>query len=328
MLTALMLLIALVLAGALALTRSARRAGEQAEAACPPIGRFKEVSTGRGLVRLHYLDKGPTDATAAAGASAPPILMIHGLSGSLRHFSATILDDLARERRVLAVDRPGMGYSDRLPGGPADLDAQADAMAGLLDAVDAEPPLVIGHSLGGAVALALALRRPVAGLLLLAPATHPFKARPPTPDATIDSPFIRRLIARTVGPMTVEKARPQNLSIAFGPQQPPAEFSLAAGGALMMRPSQIETTLEDVSMLQASLAAMAPRYGEITAPLLVLFGDRDGVLEAGDHTAPLAAKAPQTETRILNGLGHMLPFSAADEVVDAARRMGALTSGT
>ncbi|MEM9724457.1 MAG: alpha/beta fold hydrolase [Pseudomonadota bacterium] len=328
MLTALLLLIVGFLAGALWLARSARLAGEAAEAACPPIGRFTEVSTARGPMRLHYLEKGPTEAAAEAVASGPPILMIHGLSGSLRHFSATVLDDLARERRVLAVDRPGMGYSDRLPGGPADLDAQADAIAGLLDALAVDPPLVIGHSLGGSVALALALRRPVAGLLLLAPATHPFKAKPPTPDATIDSPAIRRLIARTVGPMTVEKARPQNLSIAFGPQQPPAEFSLAAGGALMMRPSQIETTLEDVSMLQASLAAMAPRYGEVTAPIVILFGDRDGVLEAGDHTAPLAAKAPQAEIRILNGLGHMLPFAAADEVVDAARRMGALTSGS
>ena len=80
--------------------------------------------------------------------------------------------------------------------------------------------------------------------------------------------------------------------------------------------------------MKASLAAMAPRYGEVTAPIVILFGDRDGVLEAGDHTAPLAAKAPQAEIRILNGLGHMLPFAAADEVVDAARRMGALTSGS
>lgn len=314
-------LIAFVIYRVWRLRQAARAAGKAAEAACPPLGRFLAIDGPTGPMRLHYVDKGPTEPQTEDAPARPPILMIHGLSGSLRHFSATILDDLARDHRVIAVDRPGMGYSDQPPGGPFGPQAQAETLDRLLNKLSAAPPLVIGHSLGGSVGLALALLRPVAGLLLLAPATHPFKNKPPTPDKTIDSAFMRRAIAHTIGPATIEKLRPQSLGVAFGPQTPPPEFSIAGGGILMMRPSQIETTMADGSLLRPALESQSAQYAAIEAPITVLFGDQDGVLNPEDHGPPLQAKAPQTQLQMLPGVGHMIPFAEPDLTAAAAREM-------
>ena len=321
--------ILLILAAALAfgayrlwrLSEQAKEAGKKAEAACPPLGRFLEVEGPTGPIRMHFVDQGPKAEDSAVASARPPILMIHGLSGSLRHFSATVLDDLARDHRVIAIDRPGMGYSDQPPGGPFGPEAQAETLDVLLEELAAAPPLVVGHSLGGAVALALALRRPVAGLLLLAPATHPFKNKPPTPDKTVDSAFMRKALAYTVGPTMIEKLRPQSLATAFGPQSPPPEFSIAGGGVLMMRPSQIETTMADGSLSRPALERQSAKYAAIEAPITILFGDEDRVLDAEDHAPPLQAKAPQTKLELLKGVGHMIPFSDPERVVSAAREM-------
>lgn len=328
MYTALLILLVLLVLAALRVVQlraKALAAGKAAEAACPPLGRFLEVESPTGPCRMHFLEKAPEEAPEGR----PPILMIHGLSGTLRHFSATILDDLARDHRVIAVDRPGMGYSDQPPGGPFGVAQQAEAIDNLLKAIDCPPPLVMGHSLGGSVALALALRRPVAGLLLLAPATHSFRNKPPTPDQTIDSPFLRRAIAYTIGHLVIARNRDRTLAVAFGPQESPPEFIIAAGGVLMMRPSQIETTLADGALLRPALEAQSARYAAIEAPITVLFGDQDGLLNAEEHGPPLKSKAPQTRLRILKGVGHMIPFVEPDLTVAAAREMtGAAVEAT
>lgn len=322
--TLLWILAAISIIAAILLLSAARAAaahGAAAEAAVPPLGRFVSVTAADTPLKLHYVRLGPTE-NAADPPARPPILMIHGLGGSLRHFTATIADDLARDHRVFAIDRPGAGYSERPAAGAAHLVDQARLLGAALDALEeTAPPLLIGHSFGGAVALSYALQRPVAGLLLLAPATHRFRIKPPLPDRTIDSAWARRLIAYTVGPQGIAKTRAQNLGVAFGPQAEPAEFAVAGGGRLMMRPSQINAVFEDGALLRGDLDVQAPNYGEIKAPILVLFGDQDRMLNAQDHGPPLQRKAPQTELRRLQGLGHMLPFAAPEIVCAAAREM-------
>ena len=114
----------------------------------PPIGQFVDVD---GL-RLHYVDTGEKP-----GQDGPPLLFVHGWLGQLNHFSYA-LAALFPERRVVLVDRPGCGYSQapRLP----TIAANAAVIAAFMDRIGLRRPLVIGHSLGGAIALALALDQP------------------------------------------------------------------------------------------------------------------------------------------------------------------------
>src|SRR5262245_21622381 len=137
------------------------RTARKVEAALPPRGRFIAI----GGERMHYVD---------TGGAGPAIVMIHGLAGNLLHFDYALAGRLAGEFRLILVDRPGSGHSTRAAGANASLTAQADAIAKLIGALGLTRPLVVGHSLGGAVALALALDHPdcVGGLALIAPLTH------------------------------------------------------------------------------------------------------------------------------------------------------------
>src|SRR5260370_6189741 len=124
--------------------------------------------------------------------------MIHGLGGQLGNFTYSLVDRLAGEFRVVAVDRPGSGYSTRSAAAPAGLRAQAKTLAKVIRALNLGRPVIVGHSLGGAVALALALDHSdcVGGLALIAPLTQVTRTPPPGfRGLAIASPLVRRIAA-------------------------------------------------------------------------------------------------------------------------------------
>ena len=132
-----------------------------AEREHPPTGRFVTVDG----VRLHYIDRG----------EGPPVVLLHGNVVTAEDFQTSgLLDLLARRHRVIAFDRPGFGYSDRPHGSAWSARAQADLLRDALVILGINRPVVLGHSWGAAVALALALNHPsdgkrarsVVGLLL------------------------------------------------------------------------------------------------------------------------------------------------------------------
>ena len=133
------------------------------EKAFPPNGEVVQIDG----VQLHYKDAG----------SGPAIVLIHGASTSLRDFDASLFGPLSRNHRVIAVDRPGHGYSDRPPGDWPDPARQARLIRGLLDHLRVEKPLLVGHSWSGSVVLAYLLDYPDAALggVLLAGGSHPWK---------------------------------------------------------------------------------------------------------------------------------------------------------
>jgi len=110
--------------------------------------------------RLHY----------AAGGDGPPLILVHGLGGTIENWRA-LAPSLAAEHRVLVPDLPGHGRSELLPDA-RDVDTLAETVLGIADAEEAGDAVWIGHSLGGLVALRAAVLRPdaVRGLVLAAAA--------------------------------------------------------------------------------------------------------------------------------------------------------------
>ena len=104
------------------------------------------------------------------GGEGPPLVLVHGLGGSAANWGE-LVPLLAASRRLIVPDLPGHGASDPLPA-VAGLGAFADRVAAVASREGAPPAAVVGHSLGGLVALHLALRRPEAvnGLVLAAAA--------------------------------------------------------------------------------------------------------------------------------------------------------------
>ena len=280
-----------------------RHVARKVEAALPPQGFFVDVPG----ARLHVREQG----------IGPAVLLIHGLAGQMSHFTYEVARRLAPHHRVVSVDRPGAGYSTRKPGTPAGLREQAAALAALIECLGLERPLVVGHSLGGAVALALALDHPdrVAGLSLLAPLTHMPDDVPPAFGAlAIESPALRRLLAWTIAtPASIARGGAV-LKQVFGPDPVPHDFATRGGGLLGLRPGQFLAAAEDVQALPAQLPQYSARYGELRMPVSVLFGRGDALLPWREHGEALACKVPHAVLELVEG-GHMLPVAQPELTV-------------
>src|SRR5208282_3392830 len=289
-----LLLLALVIGG---LVVFSARTARQVEKAVPPLGRFIDVDE----ARIHYLDEG----------SGPPLLLIHGLAGQMRHFTYSLLDRLKSDYRVVILDRPGSGYSTRPPQASAAIDAQASTIARFAKALGLERPLVVGHSLGGAIALSLALNHEeqVAGLALLAPLTHPQENVPPVfQGLVVRSRLLRWLMAWTVAtPLSIRNGK-MVLKTVFDPQPVPADFATRGGGLLTLRPSSYIGASCDLVAADEDLDDMPARYESLTVPVGILFGAGDRLLDPAAHGEALAKKLPDADFELIEGGGHMIPL--------------------
>lgn len=278
----------------------------------PPEGRFVTVMGNR----IHYLEQGKTQGTA------PAIVMIHGLGGVAQNFSYSVLGELAKTHRVIAIDRPGSGYSVRPSRSSASLAVQADVVAGVIDALDLGKPLIVGHSLGGAVALATALRYPdkVAGLALVAPLTHmPSETSKAFAALGITWPWLRRLVAWTLATPGSILQREKVMDIVFGPESVPKDFPVRGGGLLGLRPSQFIGASSDMTALPEILPMMQTQYAALTLPIAVLYGRQDRILNYLEQGEGLANAAPTAVLELIDG-GHMLPITQPDATSDFIRR--------
>ncbi|WP_244649847.1 alpha/beta fold hydrolase [Sphingomonas sp. CFBP 13706] len=278
----------------------ARLAANRVERRVPADGRFIEID-GR---RMHYLERG----------TGPAIVMIHGLGGQMRNFGYALLDRLSADHRVILIDRPGSGYS--APIAQANIRAQAAHVAAFITAMGLDRPLVVGHSLGGAIALALALDHPqqVGGLALIAPLTQPLATVPQiVATRAIGTRAMRSALAWTVATPAALLARPSGARMVFAPDPVPDDFATRGGGALIGRPSAFAGAAADLAAANANLPAMVARYPSLSVPTAILFGRDDAVLDPLAHGRGLANACPAAALTLVAG-GHMIPVTRPDDV--------------
>lgn len=177
----------------------------------PPLGEVVEID-GLGV---HYTDSGPADAGAA-------IVLIHGASTSLRDFHVSLVGPLSAAHRVIAVDRPGHGFSGRPAGDWPDPAEQAALMHALLLRLGVTEPVLVGHSWAGSLVLAYLLDRPGTGRggVLLAGGSHPWEGGVAWYNAVAGVPLLGELFAWTM-PMTLGRLRVgAGVRSVFAPQAP------------------------------------------------------------------------------------------------------------
>jgi pimeloyl-ACP methyl ester carboxylesterase len=273
----------------------------QAETLAPPTGRFIEVDG----ARLHYLDRG----------TGPVVVLVHGLGGNLRNFSG-LVDKLAATCRVVAVDRPGSGYSTMISGEHPTLRAQAAIIARFLHRLNLDRPLLVGHSLGGALTLALALDHPhcARALVLISTLSHVERAPPAIfKSLEIHSPTLRWLIAWTLMAPLGKLAHQATLKAVFAPELVPTSFDADSGGTLGLRPDSFIAASKDMVSIPDELANMTPRYPSLAIPVDVIFGRQDPILGYQAHGERLVAALPNATLHVIEG-GHMIPVTVPDQI--------------
>jgi pimeloyl-ACP methyl ester carboxylesterase len=248
-----------------------------------------------------------------AGGEGPPVLLVHGLGGSALNWVA-VAPELARRHRVLVPDLPGHGRSSP-PGRRDSLTPFADALAALLDREQAAPAPVVGHSLGGLVAVRLAVQDPgaVAGLLLCAAAgisTTGRRARYTLEVLGILRPGRRLASHRS---RIASSARLRALAFAWwGAADPAALPPDAVDGFLAGWDQHTDTLTAARAML---LDDVREDLARVTCPALVLWGARDnqvGVADGFDYARRLGAPI-----RVIPDCGHLLVGERPEAVLDA-----------
>lgn len=310
---ALSLILAATALGGCALLTDRRATAREAaaEAAYPPTGRIVEVQ-GR---RIH----------AHVQGEGPDLVLIHGASGNTRDFTFALVDRLAQDYRVIAFDRPGLGWSDSLgPDGISPM-MQAALLQKAADRLGVRRPIVLGHSYGGAVAMAWGLTDTpdVAALVVLSGATMPWPGGLGPYYAVTGSRIGAATVIPAITAFATERQTAGVVESIFAPDAPPPGYADYVGVGLTMRRATLRDNAFQVTNLRPHVVRMAQAYPQLGLPVEILHGTADTVVPADIHALPLSGLLPHGNLVLIEGAGHMPHHTHPDAVIDAIHRAAA-----
>lgn len=291
---------------ALALSALAnRRLAKKAVRENPPFGHFLMIDG----VRLHYLERGVGE----------PLVLLHGNGSMIQDFDSSGLVDLAAKNyRVIVFDRPGFGHSER----PCDRvwtpSAQAELINKALHRLDISRALVLGHSWGASVAVALAVRYPtlVRGLVLASGYYYP-TARADVPLLSVPAlPLAGDVICHTVSPIASRLMWPILMKKIFGPQAVPSKFDTFPK-EMAVRPSQIKSSAAESALMIPNALEFKDRYSELQMPVSIVAGEDDRLIDIDEQSRRLHEDVAQSRFHPIPANGHMVHQTATRSIMSA-----------
>ena len=279
-----------------------------AERRNPPIGVFMECDG----VRLHYIERGDS--------AAPCMVLFHGNGTMIQDLVLSgLVDLLAGSHRVICFDRPGFGYSQRPRSHLWTPTAQAALFSKALHQLRVHDPVVLGHSWGTLVAVALALQSDfaVTGLVLASGYYFPsFRA-----DFWLMSgpavPVIGDLLRYTLAPAVSAAMMPKLLRTLFAPRSVPPEFKDEFPTSLSLRPKQLRAAAEESAFLIPAAAQLQHQYRHIQCPVRIFHGKDDRLIDV-DQSRRLHKELPGSLLHLIDDAGHMVTYADASGIADAA----------
>ena len=288
----------------------------RAESDNPPIGRFITVDG----VRLHYLEKG----------RGQPVVLLHGNGSLLQDFASSILDDAAKRYRVIAVERPGFGYSDRPKGRDWSAEEQAALLRKMLWRLRVDRPVILGHSWAASIALAYAMQYgpEVAAVVAISGYYYPTARLDFLALGAPALPVVGTVMRNTVSPTLTGLLAPKIIAKLFDPNPVAPSFAENFPVPLAIRPSQLRAAAAESGAIIATAARLRRHYGRIPTPVVILAGADDRIVDPYEQSVHLYRDIPDAELRIIPRTGHMVQHSRPKEVLDAIELAWKLAEGS
>lgn len=271
----------------------------------PPKGSFVTVNG----TRLHYSDRG----------QGKPIVLIHGNAVTGDDWNTSgVAEILLQSHRVIIFDRPGFGHSKRPRGTAWTAGQQADLIHSALLQLEIERPVVVGHSFGTIVALALAERfqADVSALVLLS-GYYFWTLRPDVllvaPGAL---PVLGDILRYTVLPLFGWLQMPMLKWSMFSPAPVPRRFQEEYSTAMALRPSQLRATSVDGALMIQGALARRDLYKDLSVPVVIIAGEGDKVVFKR-MSERVNACLSHSVLHIIKGAGHMVHHFAPLQVAEA-----------
>jgi len=240
-----------------------------------------------------------------------PLVLISGLGYTLWQWHKMI-PGLAERYQVIAFDNRGIGQTDK-PAGPYSSAMLADDTAGLLEALGIERAHVIGHSMGGFIAQALALNHPekVDKLVLCATNFGGPNHIPVTAEAMA--------VLSDVSGDPVERFK-RGLFVSCAPGFAEAHPEIIAEWLEYRAQNPIEPEPYQAQMavglgLLSAQASFEGKLSRVQVPTLILFGEHDKVVPPQNANL-LAEKIPNSKVQILANAGHFFPIEVPETAND------------
>ncbi|MBX5067373.1 alpha/beta fold hydrolase [Rhizobium lentis] len=244
-------------------------------------------------LQVHVLESGSPNGS--------PVVALHGC-GSLAE--EVLLPFENSQHRLIAIDRPGYGWSSSLPPQERGPLGQSFWLERFLDTSGLGPVTIVAHSIGSASALHLAARiaELVKALLLISPCCSPVPPKPLMLLRTAVAPVIGPLIRRHIMSRWASLFLRHGLRSSSFPNALPSHLNMLPAGH-MIRPSAIETMADELRAFNRDMALLPGLPEQV--PIHVLFGSQDLIVDPNLHIDWLRQKHPRLLVKRLEGVGHM-----------------------
>jgi pimeloyl-ACP methyl ester carboxylesterase len=264
-------------------------------------------------VKLHYVERG----------SGEPLVLLHGNGSMIEDFESSGLIDLAAENyRVIVFDRPGFGHSDRPRNVIWTPDAQAELIKGALERLGVLQAVVLGHSWGASVAVALGLKYPgfIRGLVLASGYYYPTVRPDVVALGTPSLPLIGDILSHTLSPLISRATWPLMMAQIFGPRSVPRKFE-AFPKEMALRPSQVRASAAESALMIPDAFYLRNQYADLKMPVVIIAGEQDRLIDVETQSARLHSDISQSRFRRVPGTGHMVHQTATDQVMSAINEL-------
>jgi pimeloyl-ACP methyl ester carboxylesterase len=215
-------------------------------------------------------------------------------------------------------DRPGFGHSDRPRNVVWTPAAQAELINSALQRLGVSHAIVLGHSWGASVAVALALKHPklVQGLVLASGYYYP-TLRPDVIAISAPAvPGVGDILGHTLSPLISRAMWPLLMAKIFGPRSVPKKFE-GFPKEMALRPSQIRASAAESALMIPDAFYFRDEYVNLKMPVVIVAGDEDRLVDIDAQSKRLHHDVPQSKFHRVLGSGHMIHQTATGVVMSA-----------